>query len=126
MLLKIKELRKQKKLSQEVVAAKIDVSVRTYSDYEKETAEISVQNLQKIADYFQVHIFDLFSANKEYLKPEDEMHTFTDPNSVYEIQSQTIQFLKVQVNDLLSDKIILQKDKEFLQKVIEKGLNKAS
>ena len=50
MYLKIKELRKLKKLSQDELAKKIDVSVRTLGDYEKQTADIPFRKLQKIAE----------------------------------------------------------------------------
>jgi transcriptional regulator with XRE-family HTH domain len=70
MLLKIKEFRKLKKMSQQNLADKIDVSVRMFGDYEKQTADIGLLKLQKIAEILEVSIFDLVELSdteKQYV-----------------------------------------------------------
>lgn len=108
MLLKIKELRKEKKLSQEQLAAKIPISVRTFAKWESESDEISVQNLQKIADILNVHIFELFNNILPYNSDEIEIPGLSEENSIYEVQKETIKILKNEV--------------DFLQNIIIKNL----
>ena len=56
----IKELRKQRKISQKNLAAEIGVSLRTIQHYEKGDIDIPMRKLQKIARFFEVSIADLF------------------------------------------------------------------
>jgi len=51
---KLKELRSKRNLSQETLAKALFFSNRTISNWENGLREISLENLQKIADYFQV------------------------------------------------------------------------
>lgn len=57
----LKQLRKEKKLSQSKLAQKIGVSLRTVQLYEKKNANIPRKNLEKIAQIFEVSIADLYS-----------------------------------------------------------------
>ncbi|PWA09532.1 helix-turn-helix domain-containing protein [Flavobacterium laiguense] len=63
MLLKIKEFRKLKKLSQQNLADKIDVSVRMFGEYEKQTTDIGLLKLQKIAEILEISIFELIELS---------------------------------------------------------------
>jgi transcriptional regulator with XRE-family HTH domain len=51
---KIKGLRTQRKLSQEALAKALFFSNRTISNWEQGLRDVSLENLQKIAEYFQV------------------------------------------------------------------------
>ena len=51
---KIKGLRSQRNISQEALAKALFFSNRTISNWEQGIREVSLENLQKIADYFQV------------------------------------------------------------------------
>lgn len=53
---KLKELRKQKELSQKEIAEIIGVERNTYGNYEIERSEPSISMLTKLADYFDVSI----------------------------------------------------------------------
>ena len=54
--MKLKELRKNKKLSQEQVANMLNVTQRTYGGYELETSEPTINTLCKLADYYDVSL----------------------------------------------------------------------
>lgn len=68
MLLKIKELRTQKKISQDVLALKTGISKRMILDYEREIKDIPLQKLQLIAIALEVSIFDLIELKDEEKK----------------------------------------------------------
>jgi transcriptional regulator with XRE-family HTH domain len=53
---KIKRLRVEKKISQEALAKALYFSNRTISNWENNLREVSISNLQKLANYFQVPI----------------------------------------------------------------------
>ena len=53
---KIKRLRVEKKMSQEALAKALYFSNRTISNWENNLREVSISNLQKLANYFQVSI----------------------------------------------------------------------
>lgn len=54
--MRLKELRKEKKLSQEQIAKILSVTQRTYGGYELETSEPSIQTLCNLADYYNVSL----------------------------------------------------------------------
>lgn len=60
----IKELRKQRKVSQQNLADEIGVSLRTIQHYEKGDIDIPMKKLQKIARFFEVAIADMFKDYK--------------------------------------------------------------
>ena len=108
MYLNIKTLRKQKKLSQNELALKIEVSVRMLAEYENETSDIPLKKLQKIAEVLEVSIFELIGGNFEENKTEE-------PPAVYQLeksnevlaQRKTIEILESVVEDLRDDKRLL-------------------
>ena len=55
----IKELRKQKGLTQSDLAEAVGVSLRTIQTYEKKGASISNKRLEKIASYFELSVIEL-------------------------------------------------------------------
>lgn len=52
--MKLKELRKQNKFSQEDVSKFLNVARTTYIGYEQETSEPTIDTLCKLADYYKV------------------------------------------------------------------------
>lgn len=64
MLLKIKELRAQKKMNQDTLALKSGISKRMIVDYEREIKDVPLQKLQLIAMALEVSIFDLIELNE--------------------------------------------------------------
>jgi transcriptional regulator with XRE-family HTH domain len=65
---KIKGLRSQRKISQEALAKALFFSNRTISNWEQGIREVSLENLQKIADYFQVPM-SFFTSSLPTEKP---------------------------------------------------------
>lgn len=60
---KIKNLRKEKKLTQEELAAAIDISSQTLLNYETEKRQIPIDILGKIAIYFKIPIGYFFNED---------------------------------------------------------------
>lgn len=54
--LKLKELRKEHKLTQEQISILLNVKQNTYSQYENGVREPDIDNLIKLADIFKVSI----------------------------------------------------------------------
>lgn len=117
MYLKIKEIRKNKNLTQEQLASKIDVSVRQFSDYEKQIADIPLKKLKNIDDVLDCSIFDLIQLSEEeenvLQKNNDIFHTLNEPEETYgsnnlvKAQAKTIAILEKQVDDLIDTNKVL-------------------
>ena len=124
MKLKIKELRKKNNLSQQELADKIEVSVRMFSEYEKETSDIPFKKLQKIAEVLNIKIIELLN-DFDYKK---DIIQLNEPEAVYEnsYKNDLIEVLKGVNNDLKNDKLEMQKDKELLKEIIQFNLGKAN
>lgn len=124
MILKIKELRKKNNLSQQELADKIEVSVRMFSEYEKETSDIPFKKLQKIAEVLNIKIIELLN-DFDYKK---DIIQLNEPEAVYEnsYKNDLIEVLKGVNNDLKNDKLEMQKDKELLKEIIQFNLGKAN
>ena len=54
--MKLKELRKENKKTQQDIAKYLNVSRTTYNGYELGTIQLTMENLIKLADYYQVSI----------------------------------------------------------------------
>ena len=66
--MRIKELREQKNISQEVLAVAIETSQRNIGRWENGENEPSYKQLIKIADFFGVTIDYLIGRNEDYKK----------------------------------------------------------
>ncbi len=60
-MLILKQLRRKKSINQSDLAKAIGVSLRTIQLYEKENANIPIKNLNKLADYFDLGIDQLYA-----------------------------------------------------------------
>ncbi len=67
---KIKELRKERKISQKELAALINVAPNTISGYEAGIREPSLEKLQKIADIFGVTVDEVITVSPDPLTGE--------------------------------------------------------
>lgn len=105
MKLKIRDLRKDLKMSQQDLANKTGFSVRMIIDYEKEDADIPIKKLQKIADALNVNIADLFppSAISEVKEPPAHYQTPLQ-SDVIEAKNEVIEILKRENQELRIDK----------------------
>ena len=55
----LKDLRKEKDIGQEVLAKELNISVKTVSHWETGYTEPSIEQLIKLADYFEISIDEL-------------------------------------------------------------------
>lgn len=62
---RIKELRKQARLSQQTLADQIGVFRNTISNWETGYSQISLENAKKVADYFGVTIDYLLGSESD-------------------------------------------------------------
>ncbi len=69
---KLKELRKSKKITQEQLAEKLDISRSKVSSWETNRRDMSITEAIKLADIYEVSLDNLFEINKitegEYVK----------------------------------------------------------
>ena len=75
--IKIKELRKLKKLSQQSVAVKLGISQEAYSKIERNKTQLNWDKLNKLAKILDVNIWDLVDNNKE-IDDIDFDHNFSN------------------------------------------------
>ena len=72
---KLKELRKNKKITQEQLAEKLDISRSKVSSWETNKRDMSITDAIKLANIYEVSLDNLFEINKiteeEYLKISD-------------------------------------------------------
>ncbi len=74
-MLKIKELRTSKNVTQDEISEAIGVSKRSYIDYETEKTDIPIKKLQKIATFLDVTIAELLGDEK----PAKQDHKIIEP-----------------------------------------------
>lgn len=105
MKLKIRDLRKDLKMSQQDLANKTGFSVRMIIDYEKDDADIPIKKLQKIADALNVNIAELFpqSATTVTKEPAAQYHPPLQSDLI-EAKNEVIEILKRENQELRTDK----------------------
>lgn len=73
---KLKELRKSKKVTQEQLAEKLDISRSKVSSWETNRRDMSITEAIKLANIYEVSLDNLFEINKiteeEYVKISDK------------------------------------------------------
>lgn len=73
---KLKELRKSKKITQEQLAEKLDISRSKVSSWETNRRDMSITEAIKLANIYEVSLDNLFEINKiteeEYVKISDK------------------------------------------------------
>ena len=77
-MLKIKEFRMQKNISQTALADVIGVSLRTLADYERGISDIPLTKLLILAEYFECHLMDLLEIDKKM-----PMQIVSEPTPLY-------------------------------------------
>ena len=65
---RLKELRKEKKLTQTELASKLDISQKSYSNWESGKAEPTLDNIIKLADLLEVSLDWLFGREQMKVK----------------------------------------------------------
>jgi len=110
MLLRIKEIRNKKNITQDDLAMKTGLSKRMILDYEKEIKDIPLQKLQLIATALECTLNDLIINDTPY---KEESKTQFVSESSYQDQIIAIQ------KEIIED---LKKDKKLLTSLIETKL----
>lgn len=64
-MLRIKEIRQEKKITQDAISEAIGISKRSFIDYETEKTDIPLGKLQNIASYLNVSVNDLINVHPE-------------------------------------------------------------
>ena len=107
----MKELRKEKKLSQEEIAKKINVSQRTYSNYENGQREPSIETLIKLAEFYNITLDTLAGIETKKLEPLTEkeryiIHKFRELKKTYQdkIEERIETFLEQQTEEEAKNK----------------------
>lgn len=73
-MIKLHELRKEKKLSQNEIAFFLNVTPQAYSRYERGERELGYENLDKLAKFFDVSI-DYLLGVSDYYYPDKLQHS---------------------------------------------------
>lgn len=102
MVLKIKELRNKKKLTQDEVSDKSGIKKRTYIDYESGKTDVPLSKLQNIAIALGVTIYDLID--------NENVSTFEEPKSTYGKEEKNEPSLLIKNNSLLKEQNQLQEE----------------
>ena len=113
MKLRIKELRKQKKLSQKDLSEKSGISERMLSDYENGIADISLNKLQNIASILNCAVSELIGeeipiiqqAHNNISSTINQHQTIHAPEEYQELKEENKRL--AQENSQLKDKIIM-------------------
>ncbi|WP_206460594.1 helix-turn-helix domain-containing protein [Anaerovorax sp. IOR16] len=114
----LKELRKEKKLTQAQVAEHLDVSVSTYTKYETGVNEPDITMIKKIAKFFNVSI-DYLLGESTYLNTTENLEAVLskDQQELYEIymslnlrnQGKLIERGKVILEEQTHENLVLRK-----------------
>lgn len=70
-MMRLKELRRMKNMSQSQVAGAVGISLRAYQNYEYALREPNIETINKFADFFGVTTDYLFGRNTDFLNPLD-------------------------------------------------------
>lgn len=76
---RLTSLRKEKKLTQQDMASKLEIARTTYASYEQGHRQPDYDTLKKIADFFEVSIDYLLTGNKATTSPDEMWQELLDP-----------------------------------------------
>ncbi len=100
-MLKIREIRKKKKLTQDEVVALSGINKRSYVDYEAENVDIPISKLQKIAKVLGVSVAVLVGEESEpNFKEVDKDYVITLLQENKALLEQKIERLKQEIEQL--------------------------
>ncbi|MHA2894773.1 helix-turn-helix domain-containing protein [Bacillus fungorum] len=80
---RILELRKERKLTQEKIGENIGVSKQTISKYEKGTKIPSRENIEKLADFFNVPTDYLFGKSDSSIKSSNNIKEIFESDELH-------------------------------------------
>ena len=98
MEMNLKEIRKSNKLSQKAVAKILETSTQNYGRYKLEQIKISIEDLKKLADYYNVSLDYLcnrrFNNNVGYI-PDDKRPAI---NTLLELDENQFKIIENYIN----------------------------
>lgn len=96
---RLKELRKEKKLSQKEIAKEMSISEKTLSRWENEESQIKPEKAQQLADYFGVNVGYLlgYSEYRELEKALDE--------TIFSNYPDIETFLNQEIKELIGERV---------------------
>jgi transcriptional regulator with XRE-family HTH domain len=103
---KIREIRRQKDYSAEYVASKLSISKAAYSQLENGNVAFTANKLDKLAQVFEMPIYDLFPNTQKNVFSNNNNATFNVADNIINNDPTIIE--------------MLQKSMELLQKAIER------
>jgi transcriptional regulator with XRE-family HTH domain len=117
---RLKELRKEKGLTQDEVAKKIDIARTTYSGYERGASEPDFEILNKLSDFYSVDLNWLLEGKKQkendnnYSLPEEViLNVIKQAEAEYKVSLRDDPVVESAVRDLIHN---LAKMKKSAQK----------
>ena len=118
-MLKIKQIRKEKNVSQDVLAQKTGISKGMIINYEKEVIDIPIKKLIQIANILEVNVWELIETS-DYPIQELNRHinSLSEPSSEYTLENALRETIAILKNDVAEER----KTNDFLKKVIESKL----
>jgi transcriptional regulator with XRE-family HTH domain len=115
-MLRIRDIRKAKKISQEDLAKLTGLSVRMLVQYEKEDADIPFKKMQLIAHSLGVTVADLLPSEENSARSLQ----LSEPATIYETSKNTLLETKDKMIDLLErENKDLREDKEFFRDLLK-------
>lgn len=118
---RLRQQRKQRKLTQEDVAQRIGVARTTYAMYEQNSREPDNETLQKLADFFEVSVDYLLGRTDDPSPPEKTSSSHTNIPS-WATRKDVRDFKKMLEEDApaMFDGVPLdEEDKEKIKRVLE-------
>lgn len=118
---KLKDKRDLKRLSQQEVADYLNVSQRTYSNFESNKSEPSLTQLSKLAEVLEFNLLDILKdqgivfnqSNNEFKDNSNGIVMNSGVSSKLEVQYEARIKDLLEINNLLKDKIsVLEKEKK--------------
>lgn len=107
---RLKELRKEKKLTQQELADKMGVTKRTIQKWEKGESQIKPDKAEKLADFFEVSVLYLMGYDHTEKAIADLKKELVD--AIKEIKQYRL--LKVGLDDYIAEKDVLDVIDEIL------------
>lgn len=133
---RLKELRKEKKLSQKEIAKEMSISEKTLSRWENGESQIKPEKAKQLADYFGVSVgyllgYDvklsglqeqLLSSSQELVKSTKEVYSLLSSNLEIEIEG-VIDLIDLLIKAIESEKIAKKEMVEALNHIKEFALS---
>jgi transcriptional regulator with XRE-family HTH domain len=116
---KLRKLRANKGYSQEYMAETLEISQKTYSNMENDKSSISIENLKKIAEEFNVDLLELLSDGKVIV----QYNTANDSSTFNGVVNNNIsEELIIQLKERIEDLKIIISEKSTKISQLEKLL----